>query len=249
MPSISDLQRSLLTQLQYQLGMLPQAKPPADPLQGYPIGYAQSRRAPTHPPMVVVPDSQWKATDAAYHPGDPVPDQGFTVTANNPALNALNSAFGRSTPESTQAAADFRKGGPTIVVPQSRVNGPTFQHEAGHPLLSGVDTTLPRDQVMSLVQPQSLDALRKAGYDSEDLMKEIPVRLMTEPWTLGMSDEKGKQAGADYADILERNGNKPLADKYRSYYGITPTKTTPQVSSRAPGARDEASFQPPNEVF
>ena len=138
--------------------------------------------------------------------------------------------------------------GPTVVTNQADPRlSESIRHEAVHALLHGVDDKMNTMAVQDLVPGEALAQMSRY-YNPQEISQEIPARAVTDPMSLTLKrtpeddpqNTKGKLVASQYADMLEKQGFKQQADKYRQYFGL-PGKM---------GIRDDTqSFQRPNEVF
>ena len=210
MPALDDLMRKIRPFLPTMLG-------------GYPEGYAESRLG--HQPMQVIPDAQWGQTLANYNIP---PAYGFT------------------------AKVGF-SGGDKIFVPQREYTGPFTgdlpapsgsppgtipRHEAIHAFLGPVESKLDTSKIADLIGQAGLQHLYGKGYNYSDAMREVPARLTTDPASLGMTVDTGRDAMRKYIELL-RQQDPSRATRLSKYLGLS-------GSEKGDGV---AELQRPNDTF
>ena len=209
MPLLEELSRRIIAQLPTFLG-------------GMPEGYAESRLS--HTPMQVVPNDQWGQVQQQQ--GVP-PAYGFTQF----------NAFGQ--PHTFVPQREFTgpftgdlpgPGGPPGTIPR---------HEAIHAFLGPVENKLDLSKIAALVGQSGLQHLYGMGYKSPaDQASEIAARLTTDPASLGMSVDTGKDAMRKYIEML-RQQDPSRATRLSKYLGLS-------GSEKGDGV---AELQRPNDTF
>jgi hypothetical protein len=174
--------------------------------------------------MQVIPNEQWGQFQAAH---------------------GVRPAFGFT--------AQQGRGPDTVYVPQREFTGPAFgdlqapsglspgsipRHEAIHQFLGPVEDRLDTSKIAGLIGEEGLKRLYSRGYDYASIMREIPARLATEPQSLGMSVDAGRDAMRKYIELL-RQQDPSRAARLAKYLGLV-------GSEKGDGV---AELQRPNDTF
>lgn len=252
MPGLDDLRRQLLNALPAWFAASP-PNPQGD-MGGMLPGQAQTRLSRAN--AFILPENQYQQAVNSFGQGG---EQAMTLSADPSSMDKVLNFLGLTAGPLAKSALS----GPTVVARQSSAD-PTqsrdnplvpgglnatsdIQHEAVHALLHGADSKMNTMAVQDLVPADALVSLSRY-YNPQEIASEIPARAVAEPQSLGLKstpeddpqNAKGKLVASQYADMLEKNGFKLQADKYRNYFGLGGKQ----------GIRDDTqSFQKPNEVF
>lgn len=196
------------------------------------LGAAQTRLGGNA--AFVLPDDQYD--NVRQQLGQNSNTEGFTLSGNASFMDNLAAKmfpFLASSP----IMKTFSQNGPTVVTSQQ--NYPQVgRHEAIHAYLDNTPDLTP-EQAINLIGPRGYANLSRIGYSPQAIREgggEIPARLTTNPYSLGMTDQQGREAMTKYIKLLRRQDPAKAARLGKYLQLDTPP-------------RDEGSFQKPNEVF
>ena len=128
-------------------------------------------------------------------------------------------------------------GKPSSYIPQSTIEGhpEVLRHEAIHAFLGPKQGGVPPEQAAKLIQPNYL-----SNYypDQSARAAEVPARLTTDPSSVGMTVDTGRDAMRQYLELLRRS-NPSLATRLSRHLGLAGSEQ---------GDKTDV-LQRPNDVF